>query len=673
VSSLSRAARLAAAVLLLSACLRTSVIVEKFNSGVIETSAGDPKHPPEQVRQEIALRRIKQELIDGYFGQSGSNAWVADWLQRDASSMGSVGPDQAWFEKRVVAWLCERGKMAHVTCGAEAPRALARDAQTNASPPQVAQQNLTEGLVQLVPLQAELAGRLCENSQLVPAAVARYADAIRYRLALRRAVEGAALLVDEGRISKGDVGAAAKLAFEQAANYLRARRWQRRIDRPTVGLVVKGGATTGIFSAGAVWVALNLDRACSNDPICSKLALSPRFEILSGTSTGSLVSTAVDIYNVSKCNAQREERLKLFESWFVCATSQDLFCTTTGTFGELLTGDGLSLLEFDGIQRLLLAGLEPQTLSNESELLLNTVDFRTGRLDAFSDQDPTQLTQPAQVVSAAMASAALPLIVRPEAHLPGEPDLPGRFTYLDGGIRSELPIAAAVRRGAERLLIVSSAASIVGESSEQKNGLEVAVRFIDVAIGGVLESEIDWAPRLAEGRRLSEFIECSSEYAEKLEALCPDHDCDPVALCSGDWSKVCGREPPSAIAALARLRNTSDLLAPVWRTTSIYRDEARVPGLPGYLLQRSEQRKLFLAGAEEARERCFEIASLLGLPLELKDQPNWRRKLLEWCSPTPTPLGSLCKEKENQEARFCGSRLPPLEDVLTATCRAGVP
>ncbi|HKP62893.1 MAG TPA: patatin-like phospholipase family protein [Polyangiales bacterium] len=648
--------------------MRTSVLVEKFNSGAIETSSGDPKHPPDAVRREIALRRIKQELIDGYFGQSANDPRVPGWLERDAARMDQAGAEQHWFYRRVVEWLCYRGKTAHVACESQPAPTEARAASSQ----QEAQQKLTQDLAQLVKLPADAATQLCPGAKLEPSVVANFADTIRYRLALRRAVEGAALLVDEGRVSKDELELSAKLAFEQAAKYLRNRRWQRQLERPTVGLVVKGGATTGIFSAGAVWVALNIDYACSRDPKCKERRFPPRFEIMSGTSTGALVSTAVDIYNVSRCDDQRRERLELFQRWFVCSTSKDLFCTTTGTFGDLLAGDQLSLLEFDGIQRLLRSGVEPQTLSNESELLLNVVDFRTGRLDAFSDQDPSELTLPEQVTSAAMASAALPLIVKPEPHLPGEPALPGKFSYLDGGIRSELPIAAAVRRGAERLLIVSSAPSVVGESSGQDNGLDVAVRFIDVVIGGVLESEIDWAPRLAEGRRFAEFIECSSEYAQQAQTLCPDDKCDPVALCSGDWSKVCIDQPRSSAAAFEAMRNASDLLAPVWRTTSIYRDEARVPGLPGYLLQRSEQRKLFLAGAEEARQRCFEIAALLGLPAEVEGDPDWRRKLLRWCSPTPMSLDA-CEQPEDQNPRFCSDRLEPLGHVLKAQCKEGTP
>ncbi len=259
--------------------------------------------------------------------------------------------------------------------------------------------------------------------------------------------------------------------------------------------------------------------------------------------------------------------------------------------------------------------------------------------------------------------------MRPEPHLPSEPAIKGNFAYLDGGIRSELPIAAAIRRGAERLLIISSGPSVMPEASERTNGLDVLVRYIDVSTGGVLESEIDWAPRLAESRRLSEFTECRLEYDGNASKLCPDGACNPVALCSGDFGHVC--VPAGEADQLAATRSAADLLSPIWRTTSIYRSDERVPGLPGYLFRRADQRKLFLAGAEEARQRCLEITSLLGLPATVPEDPTWRKKLLAWCSPTPEPIESLCRNiPESETLRSC-SQHPPPAVAPTAECSPG--
>jgi predicted acylesterase/phospholipase RssA len=665
-----------------SGCLRTSVLVQKFNEGVIETGGGDPAREPAALRIETAERRVEQELIDGYFGQhKGANAAedppIVAWLKRDARR--SDAPGVPWFSTRVHEWLCNHGKRAHVSCLDRAETAVAAD-----TPPapsygaQTAQRKLMQEVTKVAPVEAAASPPVCWNHELQPAAVAMFVDTIRYRLALRRAIEAGAALVDEGQIPLADLDRASAAAFDHSAAYLANRKWERNVWQHTAGLVVKGGASTGIFSAGAVWIALNIEHECRKDAACKAWTdeqhVSPRFDLMSGTSTGAMVATAADIYYASKCDAERDDRLELFEKWFVCSPAKDLYCTVNGTVTDLLTGHQMSLLEFDGLRKLLTSAVDASTLMNRSELLLNVVDFRTGRLYAFSDQD--QLSEPAQVASAALASAALPVIVRPEEHLPSEPAEQGRFAYLDGGVRSELPLAAAIRRGAERLLVVSSSPSVMGEASERANGFDVLVRYIDVSTGGVLESEIDWAPRLAESRRLSEFIECRIE-AGKSPKVCPAGECDADKLCSGAWSEVCsvakGERPTTTTDAgrvLAAAQNAEDLLAPVWQTTSIYRDERRVPGLPGYLFRRADQRKLFLAGAEEARQRCLEIAGVLGLP---SDTNAWKKKLTAWCAPKLRPLTDLCGgEAADEELRSCSEPLPPLSSP-EVKCKEGTP
>lgn len=657
------------AALIAAGCLRTSVLVQKFNDGVIETGSGDPARDPPALRLETAQRRIEQELIDGYFGQhkdaqASGDPLVVGWLKRDARRRDEAS-GASWFAVKVHQWLCGQGKRAHVPCSMPAePAAVASAVAPAMSTQQTAQRALTEEVTRIAPVESKAAPSVCANRELQASAVASFVDTIRYRVALRRAVEAGATLVDEGLLPITDLDQASTAAFEHAAGYLANRKWERRLSQHTPGLVVKGGASTGIYSAGAVWVALNLEHECGKDAECrawtEKNHVLPRFDLMSGTSTGAMVAAAVDVYYASQCDEERDDRLELFEKWFVCSPAKDLYCTVDGTVTELLAGHQMSLLEFDGLRKLLSSAVDASTIANRSELLLNVVDFRTGRLYAFSDQD--QLVEPAQVGSAALASAALPVIVRPEEHLPGEPREPGRFAYLDGGVRSELPLAAAIRRGAERLLVVSSSPSVMGEASERANGLDTLVRYIDVSTGGVLESEIDWAPRLAEGRRLAEFIECQIEVG-KTPSLCRPGECDSVKLCSGDWEGVCSKEtrhgaaePNDANKLLAAAQNARDLLAPVWRTTSIYRDERRVPGLPGYLFRRADQRKLFLAGAEDARQRCLEIAQILGI-----DRAAAREKLIEWCTPKLKPLTELCGgEPPDEQLRSCSEPLPPL-------------
>jgi hypothetical protein len=226
------------------------------------------------------------------------------------------------------------------------------------------------------------------------------------------------------------------------------------------------------------------------------------------------------------------------------------------------------------------------------------------------------------------------------------------------------------------LLVVSSSPSVIGETGELENALDVLVRFIDVTVGGVLESEIEWAPRLAESRRLAEYTECIFEYEQHRAELCPADNCDPVAVCSGDFAKVCRPADDAASddeqdaasgdkkevverSTFELTRDASELVAPIFQMTSIYRDEFLVPGLPGYVFRSTDQRKLFLAGAEEARLRCFEIARLLGID---NPSPSLKKKLLKWCTPSLEPLATLCADYPASEAlRPCDEPLPDIE------------
>jgi hypothetical protein len=87
------------------------------------------------------------------------------------------------------------------------------------------------------------------------------------------------------------------------------------------------------------------------------------------------------------------------------------------------------------------------------------------------------------------------------------------FPFSSTRTKRELPHLAAGRwrRGTERVLVVSSDASVTDESSQLDNGLDIATRFIDVAIGGVTESESQHAERHVESVRLAELDACGED------------------------------------------------------------------------------------------------------------------------------------------------------------------
>src|SRR6185436_5957431 len=68
----ARAALAAAVSLVLvsGGCLKTDLIATAFNGGALDNSSGDPFHDPIELRRDIARRLIKEEITDGFFGQS---------------------------------------------------------------------------------------------------------------------------------------------------------------------------------------------------------------------------------------------------------------------------------------------------------------------------------------------------------------------------------------------------------------------------------------------------------------------------------------------------------------------------------------------------------------------------------------------------------------------------
>jgi predicted acylesterase/phospholipase RssA len=443
-----------------------------------------------------------------------------------------------------------------------------------------------------------------------------------------------------------------KGALAELRNYLGHRTWHRQFDRHVNGLVVKGGASTGMYSAGVVWVALNLVHRCLDNPACLAATGDPRFSLISGTSTGAMIAVVTDLFNNAQTTPERQAALDKLADWFTCSGSNTLYCVRVADALQMTTHQR-GLMEFDGLETLLGKNVTCDALRNGSELVLNTVDFRTGNLYDLSDQN--ELRRPSDVVQGALASAVLPFIAKPVPHLPVDYD-PTKVeqTYLDGGIRAELPILPLVRRGAERVLVVASSASVTSEMKNLESGMNIAIRYIDVSTGGVTESEIAHAESHVESIRLAEMYNC--ETTESVRSVCANSAACVNAFCENRWSDVCGQPAGAPVKrAFSPLDLSGQRLTALWQTRSFFRDEEKVEPLHGYDFDPVKQRQLFQAGADAARIRCVEIASLLGMPTA---------NIASWCAPSL----AQCKGDPSQATtlRICDA---PPGPSSTEVCR----
>jgi predicted acylesterase/phospholipase RssA len=507
---------------------------------------------------------------------------------------------------------------------------------------------------------------VCRGGARDDAATAWVADYVRFEAAVERAADEAASLLAGGLVTVENVAAGAARAFKQTAQYLRDRGWSRSFRRKTLALVTKGGASTGVFTAGATWAVLNLVNECTKkgDPShawCSHGGDDDfRFQLMSGTSTGALVATVVDVYNTQSTYPKRRDAMTNIAQWFTCSAMNDLYCIRSAPLLDLVRSPGGqdSLLDFDGLTKKLRDAVHCSDLRNSSELIVNTTDFRSGRLLALSDQEEFALRTREDVVQGAIASAALPFIVRPVYKLPSNYDASVPAAYLDGGIRSEIPIMPVVRRGAERVLVIGSDAPVGGETSAIPNALGMATRYIDVTLSGVIETELAESQTYAQSLRLAEMDVCLDATAPQtaqtdagaLAGACAAADSDCRSdLCQGHWDDLCrpahpqgaagappsGSPPPaSSGAGRAQVRpQLSARLEPFWKMVTLFRDERRVEPLHGYTFDPPEQRRLFLAGADAIRVSCLRVAGLLGIPVPDDPGDPRRAQLASWCAP----------------------------------------
>jgi predicted acylesterase/phospholipase RssA len=663
----------ALAIVVATSCvLRTTLVAQLFNAGAID-SESDPTREPAERRRRLVVSVVREELMDGYFRQGGG-----------AHSCALVADEAAANPKKFVSY---------VKCfayGSSAEKCdLARSAppqpppppppQTKAQPQNPIQQQSLQSPAQQQALREraheitkgwfadELPHEaLCKDNKLNHKLAGRFTDRVRFDLAVARAAERLGELLHEGLVDERALSEGSALGFKQAAAYLKSRRWGRSFERPVTGLVVKGGAATGIYSAGVVWVALQLMHVCMDDPDCHPKA-DMRFRLLSGTSTGAMIVTAVDRFGSAKDSNERQKSLDGFVRWFTCYSLRDLYCVETDSLLSLVD-ERKGVITFDGIETILDGCVNTDMLKNGTELVLNVVDFHSGRLLALSDQG--ELRTPKDVVKAAVASAALPAIVEPvdalsiDVPVGNDPVVRVPGTYLDGGIRSEIPLHALARRGAERTLVVSSAASIGGDTKALTQAAAIAGRYIDVSTGGVTESELQHAQRWVESVRFAELQECGRRLTapapDESQPTCTSGGCKVSAMCEGRWQEAC-----SSTKAAEDRRSLETRIEKLWRVEKFFRNETEAPRAAGYDFRPAEQRRLFQAGAEAARQRCLHLAELLGLIDSAHDvRDPLRCKLVRACS-RPLPPKNTCDplfgddrpDSDDIEVRECGE--PP--------------
>lgn len=498
---------------------------------------------------------------------------------------------------------------------------------------------------------------LCRGPQLSSHGQ-RVADAARFIAGLELATLDTARMVDEQLVTFAQSTAGLDVAMDESGRYMHGRRWKVSSRAPTLGIAVKGGASSGTYSAGATWRVLTLlqryaeykDSLPDGDPALAQgiSGKEARFALASGTSAGAIVAAVVDLFHQDVCPIDpkatqfrddfkgqiqndtargtlcKEYARRLMATVFTCTNQDSLYCIDRQPLWNLAS-DQLGLMDFRGLRLLMDRHIKEPSLVNSSELVVTTVDFRWGELYIQSDQDPSTVPLDAQAPYGTPearifmrrnieASFVLPFIAHPvdELWVGGERR---SGVFLDGGIKSEIPLLALGQRGVDHALVIGSGPTKITPTSPQPNAALIAARYLDLSLSAVTEGE--WNAMVPYAR----YVESKErEACEQILGLGSRRTAQQDFFCKGDYARACsGRDAPSRR----------------FETLGIFRPENVDPSF-GYSFDEVQMRRLFNAGAETIRGRCEEVASFLGMR-------GVKPELLDsWCNESPIAEEKLC-------------------------------
>jgi predicted acylesterase/phospholipase RssA len=400
--------------------------------------------------------------------------------------------------------------------------------------------------------------------------------------------------------SDSDLRAGIRDGAERAAAYILARKWHRTLVVPSTAVVISGGAANGAFSAGFIWRLLDVISDCQAHGSCP----SSKLDLVVGTSTGALISVLLDM---SEVPGQRPGASAALLDDYTCKVDRDLFCVND-TWSTRLATDLPGLVRFDGIQRLMERLPLDAMLGNETELVTVSVEYNSGHIVASSDQDPEDTGTTPHRLAAIMASVVEPVLAEPiDAIAHAGTFAPG--TFVDGGVRSELPLMEAVRRGAERVLVLASSGIEPDSVAKPQNALAMLRRTLALLGAQVTPGELTAAEGAAVQRRWLEYNICLARLASPDAGTIED-------FCQRRGQGVFGGRTVKPTVGVPAWQGPGYFaqVASSWHTVWIFRPETPTQVSYGYKFDPRVMRPLFELGISTFQARCLETLDLFGIP-----------------------------------------------------------
>lgn len=548
--------------------LRTKGALQSLNG------ASEPPDPKNVVSLQTRIARlVKAHLADSYFDPERAAGWMV-----------ALGGDSASLETLsccIVAAASDAG-----------PEGDCYDDFMRAS----------EGRVAAPPSQFEVLKKLTNPEVALELDAERLLGNAR---ALGSSLAAMERMVGRGPLPREELRAGIAEGANRAAAYVRKRAWKRNVMRPTTAIVLSGGAANGAFSAGLLWRLLDVLEGCHSVSSTEGGCPGARIDLVAGTSTGALIGLVVDM--AATPGYEKKAREFLLDA-YTCSTNSRLYCVKDEWIWKLATGDVKGMVRFDGVRKMITEMVPEAVRVNATERVSVSVDFQSGDVYGLSDQDPEDASDWDHEVSGVLASIVEPVFAEPIYEISRD-GKPVQGTFLDGGVRSGLPLLEAVRRGAERVLIVNTAGIEPTRMGPQKNAFQILRRTIDLLSGQPRPGELQQGELAALERRWIEYNVCRDRLgsvpgADKgsLASFCERRNLWPTTS-----AHVEGAAPTFMGPGFFREVSST------WRTSWVFRPEEDLASAEGYAFDPKVMRPLFELGVRTFQRRCSELLTLLAI------------------------------------------------------------
>jgi predicted acylesterase/phospholipase RssA len=455
---------------------------------------------------------------------------------------------------------------------------------------------------------------------------------------------------------------------------------KRDMKKPPTALVLSGGSANGAFSAGGVWWLLTQLTMC---PTCQD---HDTINIVAGASTGSLIAVLVKDFFAQGAEHHAAALRKLTDN-YLCSTNADLYCVTDAGAADLgLTGNETGetgLVRFTGISKLLNNFIDQSTFAAPVELFASTTEYRTGRLFHLSSSDAADIPDLPALRQAILSSIVEPGMSEPIYHVG-----PRSGFFIDGGIRSGLPMLGPLRGGAERVVaFVNEESDMIPFAKPPGTALSALFRSIDLMTFQPIIGELNQGEYEVAVRRTAEYERCLKRFPSpavqkpptdnKAASMTTRATSDSTPTLSPDYAKrerFCRflKPLPTGNAERAEVVPVGPpqlrLLEQLYRSAWVFQPRV-VPqefkdqvgdltslNSAGYEFEPNNMWKQFVLGAATVQERCEELRWALGWTISCKKTEDLKNALAALHADV-TQRG--CYQKKN-DVKVCGKEDPPI-------------